>query len=285
MSAKAKPARKHQDLDVFARVFRVFADTPWLHYGLWLPGERPTMPTVRQAQERYVEKLLALLPPAPASILDIGGGTGAMSERLAGLGYSVEMLTPSEVQVGLARETLGDRVKVHLSRLQDFTSERRFDVCLFSESFQYVPVDESLPKVAGLLAEGGRVVISDCFRSAGYPGGRAVGGGHRFADFEAAVERHGYMIATDEDVTAMAAPTIALDRQIYREVLSPLIADGGVALKERKPWAHWLFVRAWTWFVSKRERERIAERLKAEYRTPEKFIENNTYRFLTLKKR
>ncbi|WP_417310670.1 SAM-dependent methyltransferase [Devosia sp.] len=285
MSAKAKPARKHQDLDVFARVFRVFADTPWLHYGLWLPDERPTMPTVRQAQERYVDKLLALLPPAPARILDIGGGTGAMSERLAGMGYSVEMLTPSEVQVQMARETLGDRVTVHLTRLQDFTSESRFDVCLFSESFQYVPLDESLPKVAGLLADGGRVVISDCFRSAGFPGGRAVGGGHRFTDFEAAVERHNYQIVTDEDVTTMAAPTIALDRQIYREVLSPLIADGGSMLKERKPWAHWLVGRAWKWFVSPRERQRIAERLEAEYRTPEKFLENNTYRFITLKPR
>lgn len=91
----SKPS-KHADLDLFARMLKVFADTPWLHYGLWLQGETPSFPKVRQAQERYVDKLLALLPPAPASILDIGGGTGAMSERLVSLGYTVEMLTPSE---------------------------------------------------------------------------------------------------------------------------------------------------------------------------------------------
>ena len=44
--------RRHEDLDLFARIFKVFADTPWLHYGLWLPGETPSMPKLREAQER-----------------------------------------------------------------------------------------------------------------------------------------------------------------------------------------------------------------------------------------
>ncbi|MEQ1899784.1 MAG: methyltransferase domain-containing protein [Devosia sp.] len=277
-----KPIRRHEDLDLFARIFKVFADTPWLHYGLWLEGETPSMPKLREAQERYVDKLIARLPPAPASILDIGGGTGAMADRLALLGYEVEMLTPSEVQVEIARETLGTRARVHQSRLEEFTSERHFDVCLFSESFQYVPMAQSLPGVKVLLADGGRVVIADCFRSEGYQGGRQVGGGHSFSEFLKAVDRHGFSITADEDVTAMAAPTIALDRRIYREVLSPLVSQFESTFARRRPKLHWLAVRAYRLFVSKSARNRIQRRLAAEQRTPEQFLTVNTYRFLTL---
>ena len=44
--------------------------------------------------QRYVDKLVALLPPATASVLDIGWGTGAMAGRLHALGYEVEISPP-----------------------------------------------------------------------------------------------------------------------------------------------------------------------------------------------
>jgi 2-polyprenyl-3-methyl-5-hydroxy-6-metoxy-1,4-benzoquinol methylase len=280
-----KTPKKHADLDLFARMLKVFADTPWLHYGLWLDGETPSFPKILQAQERYVDKLLALLPPAPASILDIGGGTGAMAGRLASLGYTVEMLTPSEVQVGIARESLNGAATVHLSRLEDFSPGKRFDVCLFSESYQYIPLSASFAKLGELLAPGGRVVIADCFRSDGFKGGRAIGGGHRYAEFLKAVETSSFAITSNEDVTALAAPSIEIDRMVYRDALSPVVTQLGDLLKDRRPATHWLAAQAYQLFVSGKERQRIADRLKAEYRTPEHFLANNTYRFMTLERR
>lgn len=232
--------RRHEDLDLFARIFKVFADTPWLHYGLWLPGETPSMPKLREVQERYVDKLVALLPPPPASVLDIGGGTGAMAGRLHSLGYDVEMLTPSEVQVGLAREALGDTVKVHLSRLEEFSTDRKFDVCLFSESFQYMPMSVSLPKAKAMLKPGGRVVIADCFRSENFKGGRQIGGGHRFINLPMRADEEGFRITFDEDVTAMAAGTILLDQRVYQEVISPIVSDLGTSVRSRSAVLHWL---------------------------------------------
>jgi 2-polyprenyl-3-methyl-5-hydroxy-6-metoxy-1,4-benzoquinol methylase len=279
--AQNKP-RRHEDLDLFARIFKVFADTPWLHYGLWLPGETPSMPKLREAQERYVDKLVALLPHSPASVLDIGGGTGAMAGRLHALGYEVEMLTPSEVQVGIARQELGDTVKVHQCRLEEFSTEGRFDVCLFSESLQYMPMAVSLPKAKAMLKPGGRVVIADCFRSDNYKGGRQIGGGHRFADLAPAAAAAGFRITSDEDVTAMAAGTILLDRRVYREVVAPIVTELGGAIRARSAPLHWLIGRLYRLFVKPAERERIADRLQAEHRTPERFMEMNTYRFLVL---
>jgi 2-polyprenyl-3-methyl-5-hydroxy-6-metoxy-1,4-benzoquinol methylase len=277
-----KQPRRHEDLDLFARIFKVFADTPWLHYGLWLPGETPSMPKLREAQERYVDKLVALLPPAPASVLDIGGGTGAMAGRLHALGYEVEMLTPSEVQVGLAREALGEAVKVHHTRLEEFSTDRKFDACLFSESFQYMPMSISLPKAKAMLKRGGRVVIADCFRSENYRGGRQIGGGHRFTNLAPRLAEEGLRITSDEDVTEMAAGTILLDRRVYREVISPIVNDLSASVRARSAVLHWLIGGVYRMFVRKAERERIADRLKAEHRTPERFIEMNTYRFLRI---
>ena len=276
--------REYVDLDLFAHLLKVFADTPWLHYGLWLEGERPTFPTLRRAQERYVDKLIALLPPAPASILDIGGGTGALSGRLTALGYRVDMLTPSAAQVTMARATLGDSVTLHQSRFEDFGPGRTFDVCLFSESFQYIRLAEVFGKLDALLAPGGRIVISDCFRSPDYKGGRMVGAGHRFTLFADAAAKAGYAITSDEDVTALAAPSIDIDRMFYRDALLPVLTRLGDMLERRRPFINRLVRGGYRLFVRQPARTQLADRLAATYRTPELFAANNTYRFLTLAK-
>ena len=276
--------REHVDLDLFAHLLKVFADTPWLHYGLWLAGERPTFPTLRGAQERYVEKLMALLPPAPARILDIGGGTGALAGRLTEMGYPVDMITPSAAQVGMAREALGTKVQVHHSRFEDFSPGRTFDVCLFSESFQYIQLASVFAKIDTLLVPGGCVVISDCFRSDAWQGGRMVGGGHRFTQFRETAAAAGYAITSDEDVTPLAAPSIEIDAMFYRDALSPVLTHFGNLLERRRPWINGLIRGGYKLFVRQETRNQLSDRLSAQYRTPELFAANNTYRFLSLAK-
>jgi len=271
-----------EGLDLYVYVARTFADTPWLHYGLWEKGETPSIPRLRMAQERYVERLLGFLPPAPARVLDIGGGTGEMARVLRDRGYEVEMLTPSVLQADIAREKLGPGVPVHTTKFEDFTGSGPYDVCLFSESFQYVRVAPSLALIAHILAPEGRVVIADCFRSEGYPGGRAVGGGHRFPEVVEALDGAGFAIVRDEDVTEMAAGSIALDQKVYREFVAPVAERANALLAARRPALHRLASWAYAILVPARERRNIRARLKADYRSPEAFMANNTYRFLSI---
>ena len=57
-------------------------------------------PNVRSA---WVDLIVPLLPPAPASILDVGCGTGSLSVLLAQAGYDVSGLDFSERMVAAAR--------------------------------------------------------------------------------------------------------------------------------------------------------------------------------------
>ena len=50
--------------------------------------------------------LLENLPPAPASVLDVGGGAGNQSFLLAQAGYDVTLLDPSGAMLDKARQRL-----------------------------------------------------------------------------------------------------------------------------------------------------------------------------------
>jgi SAM-dependent methyltransferase len=280
----AKIDTKTEGLDLYVHVAKTFADSPWLHYGLWEPGERPNIPQLRQAQERYVELLLSLIPPAPRRLVDIGGGTGEMAKLLLDKGYVVDMVTPSHIQADIARDKLGHNGRVFETMFEDFSEAGPYDVCLFSESFQYVDLDVSLEKLSRILAPNGRIVIADCFRGDAYQGDRQPGGGHRFSLFLERIAAHGFTIDKDHDVTAAAAQTMAVDQQVYRGFVAPLADQVITIMRARRPILHWIANALYKIFVPKTERENIVARLKADYRSPEAFEKVNTYRFLSLKR-
>ncbi|MFC4121656.1 class I SAM-dependent methyltransferase [Nonomuraea zeae] len=56
---------------------------------------------------RTQDVLRRVLPPAPARVLDVGGGTGVHAEWLAADGHDVELLDPVPLHVRRARELAG----------------------------------------------------------------------------------------------------------------------------------------------------------------------------------
>ncbi len=275
---------RHAGLDAYVLVAKTLADSPWLHMGMWEPDERVVIPNVRHAQERYVERLLRLFPPPPALVLDIGGGTGEMARLLSSKGYGTELITPSPLQAEEARRKL-EPDDVHECFFEDFASERKYDVCLFSESFQYIPLEESLPRLRDLLEPGGVVIIADNFRRDDFDGHLAPCAGHRISQFLAGADRAGLDIVADEDVTDSVAPSMIIDQDFYRSFAAPLIDQISAMLKRSHPLVHGLVAGGYTLFTSKDYRYRMRERLKADYRSPDNFRAANTYRFLVLKPR
>ncbi len=254
-----------------------------LHYGLWT-GLDVTAANAGAAQEAYSRRLFALLPDrTPLRILDIGGGAGETAKKLLALGHQVEIVIPSAYLAGRCRQN-APAARVHECRFQEFTGQGPFDLCLFSESFQYVPLEASLAKARDLLAPGGAIVIGDCFRREGFvpdPQHRTVGGGHRIEAFRAALPGLGLRLAAEDEVTEEVAPSIDLEQALFNVVgqgLSGLDRE----LSQKRPWTHRALMALLRLFLSARKRDRLARRLFGQARSSQAFIAANRYLLLRL---
>lgn len=262
-----------------------------LHYGFWdstLPP--PSLLHFKAAQNRYTEQLAETLHhhhTTPAKVLDVGCGTGEVLTYLSRLGDEVDGVIPAphlekrvceKVQEGgLSSRVWGCRMEnIPISRL-----ENQYDVVLFSESFQYIPYRTSLPLAKRLLKPGGIVLICDFFKTEhagdGQPGDKSFGGGHRYRDFLAYLEKETWHVRENTDITAETSPNIGLLDELLRQRIGPAVGTLNTYLGERHPAVlkvvKWLF------------RKKLAK-LKFKYlsghRTQAVFERYKTYRRMVL---
>lgn len=270
-------------LDVGLAFIRWLTGAENLHYGLWT-GLDVAASNLRAAQEAYTVKLFGYLPAGRLRILDIGGGAGETARKLLSLGHAVEIVVPSAFLAARCRETAKGAV-VHECTFEDFAGTGPFDLCLFSESFQYIPLAESLPKCAELLAPGGQVVIADCFRTEAYKGraiqGPQPGGGHQLASFRAALDQSAFAVAAEEDITNAVAPSIDLEQQLFN-VIGHGVTRVSDEIKAKKPAAHWTLGRFIGLFLPARRRRNLMQRLTGTDRNAEAFRRHNRYLMLRL---
>ncbi|MFN5999219.1 MAG: class I SAM-dependent methyltransferase [Paracoccaceae bacterium] len=270
-------------LDVGLAFIRWLTGAENLHYGLWT-GLEVAAGNLRTAQDAYTAKLFGYLPAGPLRILDIGGGAGETAKKLLALGHSVEIVVPSPFLAARCRETAKGAV-VHECTFEAYQGQGPFDLCLFSESFQYIPLTESLPKCARLLAPGGQVLIADCFRTDAYRGrathGPQPGGGHRVVAFREALSPAGFTILAEEDITDAVAPSIDLEQRLFN-VLGHGVTRVSDEIRGQRPGAHWALARIIGLFLSRTRRENLMQRLTGTSRTSEAFRTYNRYQIVKL---
>ena len=273
-------------LDVGLAFIRWLTGAENLHYGLWT-GLEVTAGNLKAAQESYTVKLFGYLPEGKLRILDIGGGAGETAKKLLALGHSVDIVVPSAFLAARCRAN-APGATVHECMFEDFTGTGPFDLCLFSESFQYIPMVDSLPKCAALLAPGGQVLIADCFRTDAYKGrnahGPQAGGGHRLAAFRAALEGSAFRVAAEEDITDAVAPSIDLEQQLFNVIGHGVTRVSG-EIQAKKPAAHWTLTRFVSLFLSKTRRANLMRRLTGTDRNAEAFRQFNRYLMLRLERK
>jgi len=142
----------------------------------------PTLTTkYEQMRHEDVHKdVLHLFPAPPASVLDIGAGTGRDAAALAARGYKVVAVEPT-------RELREHGQRVHAARkikwLDDSLPEldgvldldRRFDLVLLTAVWMHLDKQQrrlAMSGVASLIAPGGRLVLS--LRHGPIPEGRRM---------------------------------------------------------------------------------------------------------------
>jgi len=216
-------------------------DVEDLHYGLWDPDLELSLGNITLAQQRYTDMLLELidklLPEHPAPhILDVGCGTGHIMQRLLDCGYRVDAVNPSAYLNKLVRERLAAQqntatilYETGFESLPLKDCRHQYDLLLFSESFQYIPLPDIFAMAPQLLHSGGRLVICDFFKTDahcdGGDGDRSFSGGHILAEFYRTVDDSPFHISHDEDLTARVSPNIALLDEWLTQRLVPALSS------------------------------------------------------------
>jgi MPBQ/MSBQ methyltransferase len=271
-------------LDVGLHFVKWLTGAENLHYGYW-DGLEVSAGNLRAAQEAYTDKLFGLLPQASCRILDIGGGAGETARKLIAMGHEVEIVVPSPLLAERCRINAPGAV-VHETKFEDFRPENPFDVCLFSESYQYIPLSEGVPKCLHALKDDGQIVISDCFRSDAFltsTNKATVGGGHPISSFRDALATWPVDLRFEEDITSAVAPSVEVEQGLFN-VLGHALTRVDAELSAKRPMARWSLDKLVRLFLNDRKRSRLDQRLNQATRNRSEFERNNTYLMIVLQR-
>lgn len=266
-------------LDVGLTAVKFLTGEENLHYGYW-SGLDVIAANVGAAQNAYTQKLFEFLPDREKlSILDIGGGAGVTAQKLVSRGHSVEIVVPSAALAARCRANCDASVTINQCRFEEFETDKRYDICLFSESFQYIPMAYSLRRVQDLLKEGGAIVIGDCFRTERYGQGNLptrVGGGFPYKRYEGLIGEYGLITEALEDVTEAVAPSVEIE-QAFFNVIGYALERVEEELSSKKPFLHRSLGFLTHMILGRRRKDKLRARLNGSARNRENFKELNKY--------
>jgi len=277
---KRKVDSKEIGLVAGLRFMNHFFKTDYLHYGYWADELPVEMANLKQAQQEYSKKLFEFIPPGTSHILDVGCGSGRVAFELLEMGHEVDCISPSAKLTEFAAELLGQRVRIFRGRLEELQLERKYDMVLFSESFQYIEMSDAFSKSLSCLAPGGSIVVSDFFRNDGVEGKSPLGGGHSLMEFRELLSRFDLQVMREENITDRVAPTIDLVNGITMEVVEPLYRDLIALFRNRFP----LLAKLVLWKYRKKLAKIENKHFKGE-RSGANFRKFKTYLMLVLKPR
>ena len=274
---KEKVSSKEVGLEIGLVISRFLYKTEHLHYGIW-PDDLEIIPeNVRKAQDLHSKLIIDTIPDNVETILDVGSGSGGLAEKLIKEGYTVHCVSPSEYLADAIEEKLGSKVKVYRSTCQDLQLEQQYDLVIFSESFQYVQVNQALEKSIDALKANSHLLICDFFRQPG-TGRRPLGGGHGWDWFQNALKDYPFDEIINTDITKETARTMDLLNDMLNDVALPISSLSGRYLDSNFPKSMKIF----RW-IFRRHLTKIDEIYFSGNLTSEMFNRMKTYRLLLYK--
>ena len=285
---KKKEYSRLVGLDIALKVSSFVTGKEHLHYGLWEKLD-VTLENLGKAQEAYTNLLFKYLPKKEPQkkleILDIGGGAGENAKKLIERGHRVTIIVPSKILAEHAKINTNKKAEILITTFEDYIPKyNSFDLCLFAESFQYIPIKTALKKASMLLKNNGEILIADCFRSDKKQIGiiRQPGGGASLKSMEKELEIQKFKILVRKEITKLVAPSVELEQKFYNtlgfsinRIITSLNVNRPITLKFLKI--------IYKIFFSKRRRKRLEKRLFENTRTADSFIKYNHYMIYKLK--
>lgn len=247
MANKKKVDSREIGLEMGLLLGRFFQNSEDLHYGYWPDDLEVQFSNFSKAQSNHSEFIIANIPENTKTILDVGAGAGGLASKLVAKGYSVDCVSPSEFLSNKIAEKLGESSEVFRCKYEDLNTDKKYDLIIFSESFQYINVEIGLKKSTELLNKTGHMLICDFFRTDA-EGKNPLQAGHNLTKFYATIENTEFENIRDKDITRETAPTIQILDEFLSECLGPLTQLGSKYLEGNYP----RFMKMLRWKFSKK---------------------------------
>lgn len=215
-------------LNVYAQTLTLESGTPaeCLHFGVF-DTEAELAGGYVAAQQRAQQRLLTLLLPPPARVLEIGCGSGTLARDLARFGYEVTAITKIEEEWRSACALPGQAAHCEWVSLLDFADGRLFDIVLLQQSSQYLDPLLLVSRAAALLGEGGQLLLADEFLlddSRMEPEPRPL-----LSNFLQLAERCGFQVARQRELGRQVAPGLTLFATLLQRQADAVTASLGVS--------------------------------------------------------
>lgn len=111
----------------------------------------------------------------PATVLELGAGTGKLTRELVALGHDVHASDPDQAMLDILGRHLPD-VRVSQSGAEEIPlPDRSVDVVVAAQSFHWFDHDRALPEIARVLRPGGHLALAWNWRDERIPWVRRLG--------------------------------------------------------------------------------------------------------------
>lgn len=278
MARNKKSGYKDVGLEIALIFARYFLRTDYLHYGYWTEGLAVEPDNLLCAQQNYCDLLISRIPPGTRRILDVGCGTGKFAHELQQRGYCVDCVSPNAMLTTHARRRLGADQVIFECLFENLQTDQRYDLILFSESFQYIPLEQAFQKSQDILTDDGHLLICDFFR-ADIAEPSPLGGGHKLPALYEGLKQHHFDLLEDKDITTQTAPNLDLVRDLLNQVAFPVSSSLQNALQQKHP----TLFKILAWVFQKRI-GRIRRRYAQNSRNGANFARFKSYRLLLCQK-
>jgi ubiquinone/menaquinone biosynthesis C-methylase UbiE len=129
-----------------------------------------------RARPSYPREAAAwLVGEQPTTVLELGAGTGKLTEVLVGLGHDVHATEPDEQMLGRLRDRLPD-VRTSVASAEEIPApDASYDVVVVAQAFHWFDKERAFPEIGRVLKPGGRLAVTWNLRDERIPWVRKLG--------------------------------------------------------------------------------------------------------------